>query len=185
MSDDRSSQCNARLMLMNANCPSRERSARRFWRASWGITLETKEELLLTMLFFGFRFFAASLASFGATGARAGLPSPNVGSPVGKEVEPASLLKTEPDSLTGLLGISSLILCGTPENVLLKVVVRKRLDDGGCIAAMAVNVHFEPAVGGSLVVARGLLLGGGMSDGCGGGVASWTSSRRTYVPDIP
>jgi len=149
------------------------------------MTLETKEELLLTMLFFGFRLFAASLASFAGMGARAGLPSPNVGSPLGKEVDPASLLKTEPESLTGLLGISSLILCGTPERVLLKVLMRKRLDDGGCTDAMAINVHFAPAVGGTLVVARGLLFGGGMSDGCGGGVANCTSSRKTYVPDIP
>lgn len=74
------------------------------------MTLETKEELLLTMLFFGFRFFAASLASLAGTGARAGLPSPNVGNPVGKDVDPASLLKVDPDSLIGLLGTSSLIL---------------------------------------------------------------------------
>jgi len=62
------------------------------------------------MLFFGFLLFAASLASFAGTGASAGLPSPKVGRAFGKEVDPASLLNTEPDSLTGLLGTSSVML---------------------------------------------------------------------------
>ena len=39
-----------------------------------------------------------------------------------------------------------------------------------------------PDVGGAGLVARGLLSFGGASEGCGGGVASWRSSRRTYDP---
>ena len=39
-----------------------------------------------------------------------------------------------------------------------------------------------PDVGGVGLVARGLLSFGGASEGCGGGVASWRSSRRTYEP---
>lgn len=74
--DDRSSHWKARLMLAKANSPFPGRSCSRLLRASWLITLEIKDELLLDMLFFGFRRFPAS---FCGGGVRRVLPSPNAG----------------------------------------------------------------------------------------------------------
>lgn len=43
-------------------------------------------------------------------------------------------------------------------------------------------MSLTPLVGGFVEVASGLGLVTGVSDGCGGGVASCISSRRMYVP---
>lgn len=74
--DPRSSHWNARLMFANAKRPSGFRSRSLFVDDSCVMTRETNEELLLTMLFFGFRLFGPS---FTGRAASAGLPSPNAG----------------------------------------------------------------------------------------------------------
>lgn len=128
VSDDRSSHWTALLMFAKAKMPSGLRSVKRRWRASCGITLETKEELLFTMLFFGFRFLDESLLSLPFTiGASAGFPSPKVGVKGGEEAENTLLLKVEPFSLAGLWVASSCMLGGTAERVLVAVVTRNKV----------------------------------------------------------
>lgn len=79
------------------------------------MTLDTKDELLLTMLFFGFRRFEGSLLSLPFTTASAGFPSPNAGawSPA-KLANPLSLY-CEPESLPALY--SSCMLRGSADLV--------------------------------------------------------------------
>ena len=72
-----SSHWNARLMLANAKTPLGSRSFSRFADVSWVMTLDTNEEVLLIILFFGFRRFASFELAGG--GASAGFPSPNCG----------------------------------------------------------------------------------------------------------
>lgn len=55
-------------------------------------------------------------------------------------------------------------------------------EKGGGRASRLMNESFVPAVAGWGVVAKGFGLITGASDGCGGGVARWRSSFRTYVP---
>lgn len=71
-----SSHWKARLTLAKAKRPSRARSCNRLLNASWLITLDMKDELLLVMLFFGLRRL---FASFWAAGARRVFPPPNAG----------------------------------------------------------------------------------------------------------
>lgn len=63
-------------MLPKQKRPSAFRSLSRFAHESWVITRETNDELLLMMLFFGFRLFKPSFAGSPAT---AGFHSPNTG----------------------------------------------------------------------------------------------------------
>jgi hypothetical protein len=63
-------------MLAKAKRPSGLRSLNRFVAASWVMTRDTKDELLLIMLFLGFRFFSPSLTGAGTS---AGFPSPKGG----------------------------------------------------------------------------------------------------------
>lgn len=79
ISEDKSNHCIALLMLAKANRPSGLCSANRRCSPSCGMTRETKEELLLTMLFLGLRFLVGSLESFVLTRANAGFPSPKAG----------------------------------------------------------------------------------------------------------
>lgn len=72
-----SSHWKARLILANANTPFGSRSLRRLADVSWVITRETNDELLLMILFFGFRLLRASFAGGAGGGASAGFPSPN------------------------------------------------------------------------------------------------------------
>ena len=51
-----------------------------------------------------------------------------------------------------------------------------------CLGFRDTKDSLTPLVGGMLLVARGLGLMTGASDGWGGGVANCRSSRRTYVP---
>ena len=150
---DRSSHMNARLTFANAKIPSAECSANRFTIDSCGITLETKDELLFTMLFFGFGRSSFFLP-FTATGKSAGLPSPNVALDPASVVEPYPLTE-EPASLfvsSCMLWKFDLVLC--------VVVVRNRLwDCGGFFGAKTTVESFVPAVGGPMVVANGLLFG--------------------------
>lgn len=74
---------------------------------------------------------------------------------------------------------SSCMLGGTAERVLLAVATRNRVCVGGFRGARIVKDSLVPAVGGPIVVASGLVLGIGLSDGCGGGVARCSSSRKT------
>ena len=124
------------------------------------------------MLFLGFRLFDGSLASFVIIGASAGFPSPNPGAEVDKD---PLLLSAEPLSLCN----SSCILAGTADLVLFDVAIRNNAWGGGLRGAKVVNESLVPDVGGPIVVARGFVFGVGLSEGCGGGVAKCSSSRRT------
>ena len=84
------------------------------------MTLETKDELLLTMLFLGFRLFVGSLLSLPFIMASAGLPSPNAGRAGDNDLRVSVRFKAEPFSLPA----SSCMLCGMPERVLLDVAMR-------------------------------------------------------------
>lgn len=64
------------------------------------------------------------------------------------------------------------MLGGILDRVLLKVLMRKRACEGGFRGARLARDSLVPEVGGPIVVARGLVFGVGMSEGCGGGVAS-------------
>lgn len=163
-------------MFANAKTPSGLCSVSRFWRPSCGITLDTNDELLLTMLFFGFRLLDGSLLSLPTMGAIAGLPSPKVCADVAVPL----LRRAEPFSLW----TSSCILGGTADFVLAAVAIRNRVCGGGLRGAKVVSDSLVPAVGGPIVVASGLTLGVGLSEGWGGGVAKCSSSRRRYVPVV-
>lgn len=79
------------------------------------------------------------------------------------------------------------MLGGTAEferRALFVVSMRKSAGLRGLRGTRVVKESFVPADGGVTVVARGLLFGGGISEGWGGGVANCISSRRTYVPKI-
>lgn len=175
VSDDKSSHWRALLIFANAKTPSGLRSVSRRCIPSCGITRDTNEELLLTILFLGFRFLDGSLESLVLITASAGFPSPNVGENDAKDVVVPLLLRAEPLSLWMA---SSCMLACKAERVLLVVVTRNRFCAGDLRGAKVVNDNLVPAVGGPMVVASGLLLGVGLSDGCGGGVARCSSSRR-------
>jgi hypothetical protein len=74
------------------------------------------------------------------------------------------------------------MLGGTWEGLLYAVPRRCRRDCEGTAGAVTTRDSFVPALGGAMVVASGLGLCMGASEGCGGGVARWRSSRSTYVP---
>jgi hypothetical protein len=91
------------------------------------MTRETKDELLLTILLFGFRRLSGSLESFPLTIAKAALPSPNTGvcrPSNGEAAKPFALC--DPVSLAWLCDSwgDSCMLGGTCERVLLRVPKR-------------------------------------------------------------
>jgi hypothetical protein len=151
------------------------------------MTLDTNDELLLTILLFGFRFLRGSLLSFPFKTASAELPEPNAGAwrpSRGAAVIPLPLTLCEPASLAWLLdsfGDSSM-LGGTCERALVLVSSRNSRECDCWRGATTTIESFVPAVGGETVVASGLGLCTGASEGCGGGVARWRLSRSTYVP---
>jgi hypothetical protein len=130
VSEERSSHWMALLMFEKAKVPEGLRSWRRFWRASWGMTLETNEELLLTMLFLGLRLFDGSLESLLGIGAKAGLSPPNTAA-----VDEA---KKEAESVVGVRGFS-----WAAERWLLAVTVRTRELSGSFLEA---TTHSESLV---------------------------------------
>lgn len=95
---ERSSHCSALFTFANAMSPSAPLSWSRFCKASWGITLETNDELLLMILFLGFRRFKGSLDSLPLDMIRAGFPSPNDGT----DPKPLLLVYGELKSLPAL-----------------------------------------------------------------------------------
>lgn len=146
------------------------------------MTLDTKEELLLTMLLFGLRLLDGSLESLPLITVNAVLPSPNTGvfrPSSGDEAMP--LAPYEPTSLVWLFVScgDSCMLGGTCDRVLVRVPNLWSCDCEGWRGARATSESFVPVVGGDTVVARGFGLWMGASDGCGGGVARWRSSRNT------
>lgn len=92
------------------------------------------------------------------------------------------LVLEDPSSLPFVF--SSDMLGGTLEKVRLRLFRRNRAWLGDLRDERMVKDNFVPAVGGPIVVSRGLLFGAETSDGCGGGVARCISSRNTYVPDV-
>lgn len=185
--DDISSHWKDRLTFANAKIPSLGRSCSFLTRVSVPIVLEINEELLLVMLFFGFRFFPASFAD--TTGVRSALPSPNAGlldprvAVVGGASlvdvpRPSSLLRA-PSSLEKRFSMGCSGMLSPRERFAAEVPWMKR---GVCRTSRLARESLVPAVAGCGVVARGFGLMAGASDGCGGGVARRRSSFRTYVP---
>lgn len=131
------------------------------------------DELLLVILFFGFRRFPASFP-----GARSiAFPSPKAGAdprgrtgllPPDMEV-PASLFGAASAEGRPSLGASCILAC-IPERALLFVGTLKR-DDGSARELMDSRVTLVPPVAGCGLVASGLGLIMGVSEGWGGGVA--------------
>lgn len=185
--DDMSSHWNDRLTFANAKIPSLGRSCSFFIRVSVPIVLEIKDELLFVMLVFGFRFLDASLAV--TAGVRRALPSPNAG-----------LL----DARVAVVGGASLVDVPRPSSLLSAPSSFEKRLSLGCswmLSAAALRERFPadapwmkrgewrmsrlarhslvPLVAGWGVVARGLGLTAGASEGCGGGVARRRSSLRT------
>lgn len=76
VAEDRSNHWNALLMFAKAKRPSELRSCNLLFRASCGMTRDMNDELLFTMLVFGFRLF---VPSFPIAGDNIILPSPNTG----------------------------------------------------------------------------------------------------------
>lgn len=87
----------------------------------------------------------------------------------------------EPASLAWLLVScgDSWMLCGSCERVLAVVSRRYRREYDCWRGARATRESLVPALGGEMVVASGFGLCTGASEGCGGGVARWRSSRST------
>ncbi len=104
-------------MLAKANNPSRARSCSRLFNASWLMTRDIKDELLLAMLFLGLRRL---FASFCAGGASRVLPSPNAGALDAKGsrslelMRPTSLLLSRMSVDDWLSSGCSLMLPGAP-----------------------------------------------------------------------
>lgn len=71
------------------------------------------------------------------------------------------------------------MLGGSWERALLAVSSRNKREWDCWRGATTTIDSFVPAVGGDIVVASGFGLCTGASEGCGGGVARWRSSRRT------
>jgi len=150
------------------------------------MTLETNDELLLTMLFFGFLLLRGSLDSLPLTTLSAGLLCPNTGAggcslspaPAGGNKE--SALLSQPLCFSWWLSP----LLDDPEAALFGRSERICLCCDECFGAIIARESFVPADGSGIAIARGLGLTGGASEGCGGGVASRSSSRRMYVPII-
>jgi len=146
----------ARLTFANAKIPSGWCSPSLLAIDSCGITRDTKDELLFTMLFFGLAR-SSFFFPFTATGINAGLPSPKVvfapycaADPYPLIDEPASLLEASDSSC--MLWKFDFALCA--------VIVRNRLCDCGDLFGANTTVEsFVPAVGGPIVVANGLLFG--------------------------
>ena len=76
VAEDRSNHWKALLMFANAKRPSELCSCNLLFRASCGITRDMNDELLFTMLVFGFLLF---VPSFPTAGDNSILPSPNTG----------------------------------------------------------------------------------------------------------
>ena len=134
---------------------------------SFTITRETNEELLFTILFFGFRRLEP-WPSRERVIVSARFPSPNGG-----------LLAIELPFVDGRASSSASLILRRSE-----IPPDLGLDTGvwprrGCTIT---SEHLTPLVGGRTFVARGFGLTTGASDGWGGGVARCKSSLRTYVP---
>lgn len=165
--DDKSSHWNARLMLANAKSPSGLCSCMRFAIASCGITLETKEELLFTMLVLGFLRFTPSLPSAGVNKA---LSSPKTG------VFPAALAKCAaiPSLLVSCelldsFSLSLMLYVARFDLVLPRFAILYRW--GGLRGLMREREILTPVEGRTGAVDKGFGFVGVCSDGWGGGVA--------------
>lgn len=153
-------------MLAKAKRPPESRSANRLARLSWGMTLDTKDELLLTMLFFGFLFF---VVSFPKEGVRAALPSPNAGT-----FDDRVLFDNDfAGALVSLLASKD---CRTSFSVTLIPSVFHlnapffrwevlSICGADRMGEIVMSESLTPAVGGSATVANGFGLTGGASEG--------------------
>ena len=145
------------------------------------MTRETKEELLLTMLFFGFLLLSTVL-SLEIVCDRATFPSPNAGTEdLVLVIEPFSLAVSErtwtppSTSFTSFSSLTLLLSClpSVLHRKRLLVVVGALFNGGRTCRGFKVSTDsFTPLVGGLAEVARGFGFVTGVSEGCGGGVAN-------------
>lgn len=170
-------------MLANTNISPVLRLASLVVKCSCDIIRDIKELLLLEILFFGFFFLASFIDA-----AKAAFPAPNLS--VGR-VSPSILRDVplpEPVKQPSLPwpssspSVSPEVRDSVPSTPLLPDA-----DLRGCkeeFLFLCDNAdNLVPAVGGDGVVASGLVLTTGTSEGCGGGVAKYISSRKVYVPE--
>lgn len=76
VAEDKSNHSKALSTFANAKRPSELRSCNLLFKLSCGMTRDMNDELLFTMLVFGFRFFVLSFPTGGDNNI---LPSPNTG----------------------------------------------------------------------------------------------------------
>lgn len=127
------------------------------------MTLETKEELLFTMLFLGFRRFNAS---FPRLGVKAVLPSPKGGAVVeGMLVEDCSSVVSLSVSVVDFSSFSSTLTPRVFHFKMLFFVLFSLYICGLFFGAKVTSESLTPEVGGRAVVARGFGLPTGGSDG--------------------
>lgn len=137
-------------MFANAYIPSSLCSCIRLLTDSCGTALETNDELLLVMLFFGFLLFRGSFASFTLPGASAGLDSPNRLFEACHDDPPVR------DEFSSLSAELSVPLEGN-EDLKLGALERRRKNVGRRGARTA-RLSFVPAVGGADFVSRTLMI---------------------------
>lgn len=155
-------------MFAKTKSPSVVCSCIRFVMASCGMTLDMKDELLLTMLVLGFLRFALSLPIAGVSKA---LSSPKTGvlaadALVGWAARPSLLVSCElldSFSLSFMMDVARLDLV-LPEVAMLYM-------GGGLRGFIHERESLRPVVGGRGAVAKGFGLAVWCSEGCGGGVA--------------
>jgi hypothetical protein len=124
------------------------------------MTLDTNDELLLTMLLLGFLFFNGSLLSLPFSTASEGFPDPNAGAIPSRGDDAMPFALCEPESLAKLFVScgDSWMLGGTCERVLAEVSSRYNREDEGWRGARTTMDSLVPALGGDMVVASGLGL---------------------------
>jgi hypothetical protein len=172
-------------MLMCTNMPLGSCSLSLLDRFSAGDTRDTKDELVLTMLFFGFFFFNASFPSLALICDSAGLSCPNTGDLNGSSIS-LNGLDVAVVLWTLLALIRSAWLPASTDgrdNSLVGVSVRDSFGKAADLGARHAKEILEPAEGGFRVVSRGFWGCVDASEGCGGGVARSMLSRSWYVPN--
>jgi hypothetical protein len=143
-------------MLMYTNMPFGSCSFNLRLRFSAGDTLDTNEEFVFTMLFFGFFFFAASFPSLAFICVNAGLSCPKTG-----DLNGSSISLSGPDA--GLLWMLLVLICSTGlppwldgcDDSLVGVSARGSFGKATALGARDAREILEPAEGGLRVVSRG------------------------------
>ena len=164
VAEDRSNHWKALSMFAKAKRPSELRSCSRLFRASCGITRDMNDELLFTMLVFGFRLF---VPSFPTGGDNSMLPSPKTGLfpyVLARDACAGSPSLPVSSDLRGSFSLS--LMLWVAKNDLAVDDVVTLCNGWAALRGLAVTREsLTPAVGGAGVVARGFGLVVGASEG--------------------